>query len=105
MAPRTGAPIVLRNVRPPRGHWLRIALRGRGMNVGARGALVTVTTSRGATARSHVIGDGYRGNFDPRVHFGLADDGPVDVSVLWPDGSTTTTRGVAVDADVSVRQP
>jgi len=105
MAPRTGAPIVLRNVRPPRGHWLRIALRGRGMNSGAGGALVTVTTSRGATARSHVIGEGYLGNFDPRVHFGLAEGGPVDVSVLWPDGSTTTTRGVAVDADVSVRQP
>lgn len=105
MAPRTGAPIVLRNVRPPRGHWLRVALRGRGMNSGAAGALVTVTTAGGASVRSHVIGEGYLGNFDPRVHFGLAEAGPVDVSVRWPDGSTTTTRGVAVDGDVSVRQP
>lgn len=105
MAPRTGAPIVLHNVRPPRGHWLRVALRGHAADRGAAGALVTVSHARGTIVRSHVIGEGYLGNFNPRVHFGIPDGAPVDVSVLWPNGTTTVVAGVAVDAEVQITQP
>ena len=105
MAPRTGAPLVLHNVRPPRGHWLRVALRGRGANRGAAGALVTVTHASGTIVRSHVIGEGYLGSFDPRVHFGVPGGAPVDISVLWPDGTTTTQAHVAVDRDVLLTEP
>ncbi len=105
MAPRTGAPIVLHNVRPPRGHWLRIALRGRGANRDAAGALVTVRHAGGAIVRAHVVGEGYLGNFDPRVHVGLPGDAPVEVEVRWPDGTVTRRPGVTVDADILVTQP
>ena len=105
MAPRTGPPLVLRNVRPPRGHWLRVSLQGRGANRGAGGALVSATHALGTIVRSHVIGEGYLGNFDPRVHFGFPGAAPVDVAVLWPDGTTTTMTDVAVDRDVRIAQP
>jgi hypothetical protein len=105
MAPRDGAPIVLRNVHPPRGHWLRIALRGRGADRAAAGALVTVRHAGGSIVRQHVVGEGYLGNFDPRVHVGFPGDAPVDVEVLWPDGTTTRRSAVGVDTDITITQP
>jgi len=104
-APRTGAPIVLRNVHAARGHWLRIALRGRGADRIAAGALVTVRHAGGTIVREHVVGEGYLGNFDPRVHIGLPGAGAVDVEVLWPDGTTTRRSAVTVDADLEIAQP
>jgi hypothetical protein len=105
LAPRDGAPIVLHNVHPPRGHWLRIALRGRGADRDAAGTLVTVRHASGSIVRQHVVGEGYLGNFDPRVHVGFPGDAPVDVEVLWPDGTATRRSAVGVDADITITQP
>jgi hypothetical protein len=105
LAPRDGAPIVLHNVHPPRGHWLRIALRGRGADRVVAGTLVTVRHADGTVVRQHVVGEGYLGNFDPRVHVGFPNGAAVDVEVLWPDGTTSRRSAVGVDADSEIAKP
>jgi hypothetical protein len=104
-APAVGRPMVLRNVRATDGHWLRVRLRGRGLNRAAAAARVTVSAGGRSWVRDRLLGEGFLGNFDPRMHFGLPTSAPVAVNVRWPDGSTTLIVDVDVDAEIEVRQP
>ncbi|MFO0708221.1 MAG: FG-GAP-like repeat-containing protein [Sandaracinus sp.] len=101
MAPSRGAPRVLHNVRETAGHFLRLALRGQ-----AAGARVEITWAGGRAVRAHPIGEGFMGNFDPRVHVGLpAGVSHVDVDVSWPSGRTSHEAGVAVDRELTIVEP
>jgi hypothetical protein len=52
------------------------------------------------------VGEGYLGNFEPRLHFGLpATDSTVDVAVRWPSGSVTTLADVSVDQQLVISEP
>lgn len=98
MAPSRGEARVLHNVRESDGHFLRIALEGQ-----SAGATLTISWDGGRLVRAHPIGEGFMGNFDPRVHVGLpADVTRVDVEVRWPSGVVTRREDVAVDAQVTV---
>jgi hypothetical protein len=101
MAPARGAPRILRNVRETRGHWLRVALEGR-----SAGARVEVTHAGGRLVRVHAIGEGFLGNFDPRVHVGLPDAATsADLRVEWPSGAVSVAEGVALDRELTVVEP
>ncbi|MFO0708222.1 MAG: FG-GAP-like repeat-containing protein [Sandaracinus sp.] len=101
MASAHGAPRVLRNVRPTSGHYLRLVLAGQGA-----GARVEVRWDAGRLVRAHPIGEGFMGNFDPRVHVGLpAEVSHVDVDVSWPSGRTSHEAGVAVDRELTITEP
>jgi len=104
-APAIGSALLLRTVRPPVGHYLRVTLRGRAPNTGAVGATVTVHAGTSQLMRQRLVGEGYLGNFDPRLFFGITEPGPVSVDVRWPDSTTTTIVGVALDGDVTITQP
>lgn len=92
LAPARGEPAILRNVAPSRGRWLTVRLIGRGLDREAAGAVVTVTTSTATFRRERHVGEGYAGNFDRRLFFGLGEvSGTVTVEVRWPDGTTDTT--------------
>jgi len=104
-APAIGSALLLRTVRPPVGHYLRVTLRGRAPNTGAIGARVTVRAGSSRYVRSRLVGEGFLGNFDPRLFFGITEPGPVSVDVRWPDSTTTTIVGVALDGDVTITQP
>ena len=88
-------PTILRNDTPHRGAWLIIdapdALR------------VTVEAGGRTLVRHRVVGGSFVSAHDPRLHFGL---GPVDVvdsvTVLWPDGSESVERNIAVDQILAV---
>jgi hypothetical protein len=100
-----GAAQVLRNERPGNGHWLRVDLRGKGLNTNAIGARVTVRA--GALVQTQVVqsGTGYISQDDMRRHFGLGPATRADaVEVRWPDGTSTTLRDVPADAPVRVEQ-
>ena len=100
MAPARGAPRILRNVREPVGHFLRVALAGQ-----SGGARLSITWAGGRVVRAHPIGEGFLGNFDPRVHVGLpAEVERVDVEVRWPSGAVSVVRDVSVDAEVTVAE-
>lgn len=104
LAPNQGPPGVLRNVRAPAGHWLRVVLEGAPPNPGAVGAQVTVETVDGVWRRQRRVGEGFLGNFDPRLHFGLPTGAPARVTVRWPDGSTTAVDSPAVDRELRIRR-
>jgi hypothetical protein len=101
MAPARGTPRIFRNVRAPRGRWLRIALEGQ-----AAGARVELTHARGAIVRVRAVGEGFLGNFDPRVLVGVPDGtDKVDVRVTWPSGAITMVDGVGLDREIRIAEP
>jgi hypothetical protein len=99
-----GEPAVLRNVRPPVGHWLRVVLRGRAPNRDAIGARVVVRGERGAWVRRRVAGEGFLGSFDPRLSFGVPEPGPVSVEITWPSGRTSRVPDVALDRELALEE-
>lgn len=105
LAPALGEPAVLHNVAPARGRWLTVTLVGRGLDREAAGAVVTLESSRGTLRRERHIGEGYAGNFDRRLFFGLGDArGAVTITVRWPDGSTSRTSS-ELDRALTITQP
>jgi hypothetical protein len=105
IASAAGRPLLLRNVTQRAGHYLRVVLEGRAPNTDAIGAELEVTAAGRTFRRAVVVGQGYLGNFDPRLHVGLPPEvDAVDVVVRWASGSATTMAGVAVDEELVVRQ-
>lgn len=105
LAPATGSPGVLRNVAPREGrHFLTVRLVGRGMNREAAGAVVEVHAASRTLRRERHVGEGYAGNFDRRLFFGLGDDaGEVEVVVRWPSGEVSR-RMSAIDRELVLTQ-
>ncbi len=64
------------------GHWLKVALEDL-----HAGAMVTVTTDGGALTEQRMIGSGFAGSNDPRIHFGLGASCRAEVSVRYLDGT------------------
>ena len=88
VANRDGAPYLLKNVVPSRGHWAQFSVRDeRGSDV--LGATLTIHI-RGRTVRRDVrSGYSYLAANDPRVHVGLGATTTVErIDVRWPDGRT-----------------
>ncbi|MEN8239090.1 MAG: ScyD/ScyE family protein [Actinomycetota bacterium] len=86
-----GDAVLLRNDDPP-GRSITVELGGSHI-----GAVVSVELADGTTLqREGHAGSSYLAGEDPRFHFGLGDvDGAVDVTVRWPDGTTTVASDVA----------
>ena len=82
-------------------HWLKVRLTGDGVNVNraAIGAEVRVHTGGGQILTRQVEGGTGEGNQnDLTLHFGLGShDGPVDLEITSPDGTSRMIYGVAVD--------
>jgi hypothetical protein len=70
--------------------WLRVAPLTRA-GAPARGALVAVTTTSGATSVHNVdAGSGYLCQMEPVAHIGLGDTVVAEVTVRWPGGARAT---------------
>ncbi len=85
-------------------HWLMV--RAELPECGGRlalGATVTVTVGRATLLRLVQPGTSYLSSSDPRVHFGLGSAERFErVEVRWPDGTSETFVGGAVDRIVTV---
>jgi hypothetical protein len=88
-----------------RGNWLKVRLVSPGGQAGAYGAKVKVYPA----GRRSLLGlrearsnNGYLGQNDPVLHFGLGGHRKVDVAVTFLDGSTVTRRGVAANRTITV---
>ena len=91
-------PRLLRNDQASGHHWLRVRLADSGANPEAIGALVSVTCTAGVEARRVSPTRGYQSQCELPVTFGLGSAAePVDVRVVWPDGSTSHHPGLTVD--------
>ncbi|WP_143535692.1 CRTAC1 family protein [Roseisalinus antarcticus] len=92
-----------RNTTPGTGYWLAIALAQPGPNAFAIGATVTVTTASGRQVQQNTVGGGHAGGQALPLHFGLGAATVAEVTVTWPDGTTTTTRTDSLDKTLSLR--
>ena len=88
-------PRVLENVQKQPGRWIRLRLTGTGKNPRAIGAQVSIRAGERTIIRQLVTGRGYLGQADPALHAGLGAARTVDVTVTWPDGSTSEHKGLA----------
>ena len=85
---------------------MRISLAGIGANPDAIGALVAVKTAAGVEARCVSPTRSYQSQSELPVTIGLGTaNGPVDVRVAWPDGTTSTHPGIEVDRAVKLSHP
>ncbi|MEE9295007.1 MAG: FG-GAP-like repeat-containing protein [Phycisphaerae bacterium] len=90
------------------GHWLTVALdvgSSGGVNRDGIGTRVTVVTDRGLQLRERDGGNGYGGQSDPRLHFGLGPERVAKlIEVRWPDGGLQYLENVAADQIITVRR-
>ena len=100
-----GSPQLLRNEIDGAGHWLSVKLRGKGLNTGAIGAVVTARIGGAAQKRLVQSGSSYISQEDKRLHFGLGKAAAVtSLEVRWPDGTTTMLADVKTNQILEVRQ-
>lgn len=101
-------PHLYRNSAGTDNHWLMVALEAdpaTGVNRDAIGTRVTVVTSQGMQVRERDGGNGYGGQSDPRLHFGLGQEDVVKLlEVRWPDGGLQYLEDVPADRVVQVKQ-
>jgi hypothetical protein len=100
-----GRPVLLRNDQASENHWLRITLIGSQSNRDAIGAAVEVQAD-GVRQRRYVMPTrSYLSQVELPLTFGLGNsDGPITVSVRWPDGSMDIFEGLEADCSHVLRQ-
>ena len=90
-------------------HWLRIKLVGNGttINRDAVGAQVRIDLGGGTVLTRQVEGGTSEGSQNElTLHFGLGTRvAPVDLEVLWPDGTTQRINDVSVDQAITRAAP
>jgi enediyne biosynthesis protein E4 len=100
-----GGPQVLHN-EVSGGNWLKVRLKGKGLNTGAIGAIVTARVGGTTQRRLVQSGSSYISQEDKRLHFGLGKAGQMDsIEVTWPDGTTAAMQNVKANQLVEIRQP
>lgn len=90
-----------------RRHWIKVRLKGDGVNAFAIGAEVRIRPnfSRWILTRQVEGGTGEGNQNDLTLHFGLRDHAtPVELQVRWPDG-TTQVQTSDVDRLVEIVKP
>jgi tetratricopeptide (TPR) repeat protein len=86
-------------------HWLGLRLHGRPGNRAAIGARAVVTADGGVQIGEVRSGSSFQSQRDLRLHFGLGGfAGPVEIEMIWPDGSDQKTIITAVDRYVTIVQ-
>jgi hypothetical protein len=100
-----GSPQVLHNEMPGAGNRLTVRLKGRGMNTGAIGAIVTVRIGSTSQRRLVQSGSSYISQEDKRLHFGLGKATQADsLDVTWPDGTKTALENVKANQILEIQQ-
>lgn len=106
IATSDGSPRLLRNNQQTGHHWLQVRLEGRRSNRNAIGAFVTVKTPEQTLYRRVSPTRSYLSQVDYTLHFGLGQsDGPVDITIDWPNGDQIEMPQVPVDQLLEVIEP
>lgn len=100
-----GKPLVLKNVRANRGHYLNVQLKGAAKNTAGIGSLLKATVGPRTSAQMIHAGSSYHSTSQPIAHFGLGAATKVDKLVIkWPTGKTTELTDVAADRTLVVEE-
>jgi enediyne biosynthesis protein E4 len=88
----------------PRGKWVGIALKGTKSNRQGIGATLTAELPSGRKlVRVVQAGSSYLSTSDPRVIFGLADEGSVQrLTIRWPSGTVQTLENLPAGRYVTI---
>lgn len=102
-------PQLFANQPQQRRHWLGISLETDpalpDVNRDGLGTRVTLQVGGKLLVREREGGNGFSGQSDPRLHFGLGSAESIDlVEVRWPDGGYQYLEDVTVDQYVTLRQ-
>lgn len=90
--------VYLRNQAPGLGHFLRVDLVGVESNRDAIGAEVRLCTDQGVLTRVRKAGNGFQGQSEATLHFGLgAAESVNELVVHWPSGGEETILDVPTD--------
>ncbi len=103
----TGLNSVLQKNSGNSNHWIGFTPVGTGHNLNAIGALFTLYTQGGTFKQVRYIkAEGNAaGHGEPRAVFGIGINTSIDrVDVKWPDGTTATYPGLAVDRYWTIKQ-
>lgn len=96
----------LRNQWGDEHHWLGIHLESDHPNVSPLGAKVVVKTNERTFVQHLVTGHSVWAQHPNTIHFGLGSSKEVQsLSVIWPDGHTTTKTNPQVDGYLVVTRP
>jgi hypothetical protein len=83
-----------------------VKLKGKGLNLDAIGAVVTVKAGPLTMTRVVQSGTSYISQDDMRPHFGLGPARQADsVEVKWPDGTVSRLQNVKADRRLDIAQP
>ena len=87
----------------PENNFLKIELKGKGMNTGAIGTQVRLILGEEALYQEHMPNRGFQSSVDYRLNFGLGQKDLVDeVQVRWPDGKITIVREVGANQTLTL---
>lgn len=96
------APVaLLTNTASSSGHRLSLRLAGVSSSRDAVGAIVTLRLAGRTIVRQLTAGDGYQGNNERRLGFGLGDSHQVEeLHIRWPSGAEDAFVDVPVDVEL-----
>jgi hypothetical protein len=100
-----GPAALLRQAGPPRAHWLRVHLEGRGSNRSAIGAMVRLRSEGLVQSRLIRSGSSYLSQSDLGATFGLGKRTAVkEIEVRWPNGNVESFACPGVDRIVTLTE-
>jgi hypothetical protein len=89
----------------PEHHFLRVVLKGEGMNRYGIGARVTVHYNHTIAYQEQMPMRGFESTVDSRLNFGLGEATGIDsVTVDWNDGGHQSVVGVGLDRELVLEQ-
>jgi hypothetical protein len=96
--------VLLENTQAMKNHWLKLKLRGTGLNTGAIGARVTVKAGDKKITREVSCGGLYMGQDEDVITVGIGQATKAEVTIRWPNGKTQTLSDVEADRLREVKQ-
>jgi len=97
---------LFKNRCPTPGNWIGVRLREGGAGFSHIGTRVTLHTANRRQVRQIVMGDSYRSQHAPTVHFGLGPEtSVVGIEVRWGNGKTNWLSKPALNQYHSVPRP
>jgi Tfp pilus assembly protein PilF len=100
------SPLVLRNVSPGAGNWIRFALKGTRSNRDAIGARLEIETEHGRQWNRVNTCIGYAGSSERAVHFGIgAAERVRTLRIRWPSGSAQVLENLEAGRLHEISEP
>lgn len=86
-------------------HYLKVKLKGTGMNSEGIGARVTIFTNDSLQTLEQMPTRGFQSSVSPILHFGLGQDSTIDsLRVVWPRGKEQKRYHITADKMITLKQ-